>query len=125
MLGDIPISQPTEEHRKSRDTNARPDTRKETCPILPHLLGGSEVLLESALVLLLLRGRLEGTVTELGRRVDPFELHLLESLARRVDEHRLAKGHDPLLDTGDGALDHDEIVVDLAVTDEATQAANS
>jgi len=122
MLGDIPISQPTEEQRKSRDTNARPDTRKETCP---HLLSGSEVLLESALVLLLLRWRLEGTVTELGRRVDPFELHLLESLARRVDEHRLAEGHNPLLDTGDGALDHDKVVVDLAIADEATQAAHS
>jgi hypothetical protein len=38
-----------------------------------------------------------------------------------VDEHRLAEGHDSLLDTGNGALEHDEVVVDLTIADEATK----
>ena len=83
--------------------------------------GGGEVLLEGTLVLLLLRGRLEGTVSELGRGVDPLELDLLQSLARGVREHGLAESHDSLLNTGDGALDHDEVVLDLTITNEATQ----
>ena len=85
-------------------------------------LGGGEVLLERTLVLLLLRRRLEGTVTELGRGVDPLELDLLQGLPRGVREHGLAQGHDTLLGAGDGALDHDEVVVDLAIADEATHA---
>jgi len=85
------------------------------------LRAGGEVLLESTLVLLLLRGRLESTVSELGRGVDPLELDLLQSLARGVDEHGLAESHDSLLNTRNGALDHDEVILDLTVTDEATQ----
>ena len=84
-------------------------------------LGGGEVLLERTLEGLLLRRRLEGTVTELGRGVDPFQLDLLESLPRSVREQRLPQGDDSLLDTRDRALDHDEVVVDLAIPDEATQ----
>ena len=60
-------------------------------------------------------------MTELGRGVDPFELDLLERPPRGVDEHRLAESHDTLLDTRNRALDHDEVVVDLAVANEATQ----
>lgn len=62
-------------------------------------------------------------MTELGGGIDPFELDLLEGLAGGVDEHGLAEGHDALLGTGDGTLDHDEVVLDLAVADEATHAA--
>jgi len=61
-------------------------------------------------------------VSELGRRVDPLELDLLERLAGSVNPHGLAESHDALLGTGDRALDHDEVVVDLAVADEATHA---
>jgi hypothetical protein len=39
-----------------------------------------------------------------------------------VGEQGLAQGNNPLLDTGDRALDHDEVVVDLTVADEATEA---
>jgi hypothetical protein len=85
------------------------------------LRGGGEVLLEGTLVLLLLRGRLESTVSELGRGVDPLELDLLEGLAGGVSEHGLAESHDSLLDTRDGALDHDEVILNLTITDEATQ----
>ena len=81
---------------------------------------GLEVLLESTLVLPLLGGGLVSTVTELGRGVDPLELDLLESPPGGVGEHRLAESHDPLLDTRASTLDHDEVVLDLTVTDKAT-----
>ncbi len=83
---------------------------------------GLEVLLEGTLVLPLLGGGLVSTVTKLGRGVDPLELDLLESPPGGVGEHRLAQSHNPLLDTGAGTLDHDEVVLDLTVTDEATHA---
>ena len=86
------------------------------------LSSGLEVLLEGTLVLPLLGGGLVSTVTELGGGIDPLELDLLESTAGGVGEHRLAESHDPLLDTGAGTLDHDEVVLDLTVTNEATHA---
>lgn len=60
-------------------------------------------------------------MTELGGGIDPFELDLFESLAGSVGEHGLAESHDSLLDTGNGALDHDEVVVDLTIADETTE----
>lgn len=84
---------------------------------------GLEVLLESTLVLPLLGGSLVSTVTELGGGVDPLELDLLESPPGGVGEHGLAESHDPLLDTGAGTLDHDEVVLDLTVADEATHTS--
>ena len=62
-------------------------------------------------------------MAELGRSVDPFELDLLQRLARSVREHGFPEGHDSLLDTWDGALEQDEVVLDLAVVDEATHSA--
>lgn len=96
---------------KEKQRSTRPD----------HLGGGGEVLLEGTLELLLLGRGLESTVTELGRGIDPLEVDLLKSAARGVDEHGLAERHDTLLDTGDGALDHDEVVLDLTVADETTK----
>lgn len=61
-------------------------------------------------------------MAELGRGVDPFEVDLLEGTARGVGEHGLAESHDTLLDTGDGTLEHDKVVVDRAITNEATHA---
>lgn len=87
-------------------------------------LSAGDILLEETLVLLLLGGSLESTVSKLGRGVDPFELDLLESLPGGVGEHGLAESHDTLLGTGDGALDHDEVVVDLTVADEATERSD-
>src|SRR5690606_20820124 len=84
-------------------------------------LRGGQVLLERTLVLLLLRHGLEGTVSKLGRGIDPLEVDLLQSLPRGVGEHGLAQSHDTLLDTRDRALEHDEVVVDLAIADEATE----
>lgn len=61
-------------------------------------------------------------MTEFGRGVDPFEVDLLEGLARGVGVERLAEGDDSLLDAGDGALEQDKVVLDLAVVDESSEA---
>lgn len=60
-------------------------------------------------------------MTEFGRGIDPFEVDLLESLARCVGVERFAESDDSLLDTGDGALEQDEVVLDLTIVDESTQ----
>lgn len=83
-------------------------------------LSSNKVLLERTQELALLGGGLVSTVTELGGGVDPFELDLLESLARGVGEHGLAESHDTLLNTWGGTLEDDEVVLDLTVADEAT-----
>ena len=72
----------------------------------------------------LLRGGLVSTVAELGRSIDQLELEHHEVPAAGVGEHRLAQSHNPLLDTGNGALDQDEVVLDLTVADEATKTAD-
>ncbi|KAI6751448.1 hypothetical protein HG531_006144 [Fusarium graminearum] len=84
-------------------------------------LSGRKVLLESTLVLLLLGRGLESTVSELGRGVDPLEADLLEGPSGGLGEHGLSEGHDTLLDTRDGTLEHDEVVLDLTVADETTK----
>lgn len=53
---------------------------------LVRLCGLDQILLERTLELLLLGRGLESTVTELGGGIDPFQLHLLESLSRGVRE---------------------------------------
>ena len=84
-------------------------------------LSGGKVLLESTLVLLLLGRGLVSTVCELGRGVDPREADLLESPSGGLGEHGLSEGHDTLLDTRDGTLEHNEVIVDLTVADETTE----
>lgn len=59
-------------------------------------------------------------MTELGRGVDPLELDLLGGPAGSLGVQSLAQSHNTLLDTGNGALDHDEVVLDLTVVDETT-----
>jgi hypothetical protein len=103
------------------NANGQDTHTKEKTSTPANRLGGGEVLLERTLELLLLRRGLESTVTELGGGVDPLEANLLEGLARGVSEHGFAEGHDTLLGTRDGALDHDEVVVDLTVADETTK----
>lgn len=87
-----------------------------------NLCAGGEILLEGTLVLFFLGRGLESTVTELRGGINPFELDLLEGLAGGVDEHGLAESHDTLFSTGDRALDHDEVILDLTIANEATQA---
>lgn len=60
-------------------------------------------------------------MTELAGCVDPLELHLLGSTTRGVSEHGFAKRHNSLLDARNRALEHDEVVLDLAVADKATK----
>jgi len=87
-------------------------------------LSSSEVLLEGTEELLLLRKSLVRAVTKFGRRVDPFEVDLLERTSSGVDEHGFAESHDSLLDTWNGAFKQDEVVLDLTVAHEASQWCN-
>jgi hypothetical protein len=61
-------------------------------------------------------------MAELAGRVDPLEFDLLERFAGGVREHGFAKGDDTLLDARNGALEQHEVVLDLAVFDEAAHA---
>lgn len=83
------------------------------------------VLLERTQESGLLCESLVGTVTELRGGIDPFEVDLFQCLSRGVDEHGLAESHDTLLDTRNGTLDDDEIVLDLTISDKATHTANN
>ena len=60
------------------------------------------------------------TYTELGRSVDELELDLLQVPPGSVHHERLAEGDDTLLGTGNGALEHEEVVLDDTVVGEAT-----
>lgn len=62
-------------------------------------------------------------MTELGRGVDPLEVDLLGSPSAGLGPHGLAESHDTLLHTRHGTLEHDEVVLDLTVANEATKAA--
>jgi hypothetical protein len=84
-------------------------------------LSGGKILLEGTLVLLLLRRGLESTVSKLGRGVDPLEADLLEGSSGGLREHGLSESHNSLLDTRNGTLEHDEVVVDLTIADETTE----
>lgn len=89
----------------------------------PSTLNSSnKILLEGAQEGLLLLGGLESTVTKLGRGVDPFELGLLGGPPVDLGVEGLAQGHDTLLNTRNGALEEEEVVLDLTVADETTHA---
>lgn len=61
-------------------------------------------------------------MTELGGGIDPLELDLLGGPAAGLGVQGLAEGHDTLLNTGDGTLKENEVVLDLTVVNEATHA---
>lgn len=82
---------------------------------------GNQVLLERTQESTLLGGSLVSTVTELGRGIDPFEVDLLGGLAADLGVKGLAESHDSLLNTGNGTLDNDEVILDLTVADETTE----
>lgn len=84
------------------------------------LSSSNEILLEGTQESALLLGGLESTVTELGRGIDPFELGLLGRPPVGLGVQSLAQSHDTLLDTGDGTLKEEEVVLDLTVVDETT-----
>jgi len=78
------------------------------------------VLLEGTHERHLVLGRLEATVTELGARVDEFQLDLLQSLTFGVGQKRFAQGQDTFLGTDATSLDHDKVLLDFAVMRETT-----
>jgi hypothetical protein len=84
---------------------------------------GLEILLHHTLVLPLLRRCLVGTVSELGRGIDPLELNLLERPPACVNEHGLAQSHDTLLNTRAVTLEQKEVVLDLTIADKATHTS--
>jgi len=59
-------------------------------------------------------------VTELGRRIDPFQVDLLERFTLGVCDEGLAKGQHTLLGTDTAALEHDKVVLDFTVVGETT-----
>jgi len=59
-------------------------------------------------------------VTELGRRVDPFQVDLLESLALGVGDEGFTEGQHTLLGADAAALEHDKVVLDFTVVRETT-----
>lgn len=61
-------------------------------------------------------------MTELGGGVDPLEVDLLGGPSAGLGVEGLAEGHDTLLNTRDGTLDQDVVVLNLTVVDEATEA---
>ena len=61
-------------------------------------------------------------MTELGGGIDPLEGNLLGGTARSLGVQGLAESHDALLDTGDGTLEENEVVLDLTVVNETTKA---
>lgn len=95
--------------------------RQPSRKIKQTLRSRSEILLERTQELSLLLWSLVGTVTEFGRGVDPFEVDLLKGLARSVGVERFTESDDSLLDTRNGALEQDEVVLDLTIVDESSQ----
>ena len=64
------------------------------------------------------------TYAELRRGVDELELDLLEIPTRSVNHEGLADGDDTLLRAGDGALQHEVVVLDDTVVREAAHGGN-
>ena len=64
--------------------------------------------------------RIAETYAELRRRVDELELDLLEVTTACVNHERLAEGDNTLLGSGDGALEHQVVVLDDTIVREAT-----
>ena len=62
---------------------------------------------------------LEAATAELGGGVDPLKVDLFGGDSPVVDVDGLPEGDGPLGSTADGALDHEEVVVDVTVTGEA------
>ena len=81
-------------------------------------------LLEDTHPLGLFLAGLEATVTDLGGGVDELEGDLFGELAGLLRGHGAAEGHDTATGTADGTLDHDVVVADETVADEATHGVD-
>merc|ERR1719498_983224 len=98
-----------------RDRDARSGLFSE--PPLSEARHGDSLLHATVELPLLLRG-LEAPVPELGRRVDELEVDLLESNAAALHHERLAQGDHALPHANHRTLEHDVVLVDLAVVRE-------
>jgi len=68
---------------------------------------------------------LEATVTDLGGSVDELEGDLLEGSTGGLREKRLTERDDTLLRAANTTLDHQPVLVDLTIADEATERGDS
>jgi hypothetical protein len=64
------------------------------------------------------------TYTEFRRRVDEFQLDLLQIPACGVDHEGFTDCDDTLLGTGDRAFQHEEVVLDDTIVGEATHGCD-
>jgi hypothetical protein len=72
----------------------------------------------------LLLASLEATVTHLGGSVDELEGDLFLELAGLLRGHGATEGDDTATGTADGTLQHDVVVADDTITDEATHGSD-
>lgn len=84
--------------------------------------GGARLLGSEVGVLLVLS--LEATVTNLGGGIDELEVGLLEGSAGGDNAEGLSDGDGALAGSHDGALEHDEVVLDGTVVGEATHGGD-
>ena len=82
------------------------------------------VLLERTHEGSLLRVGLEPAVTELGGGVNELEVDNLQRPLLGVSQQGLAEGQHPLLGPDAGALEHQEVLLDLPVVGEATHGVD-
>ena len=64
-------------------------------------------------------------MSELGGGIDELEVDLFQVLARGVLHHRLTKDQRSLLDTNDGTLEHEPVLVDFSVVDESSHRGDT
>jgi hypothetical protein len=73
----------------------------------------------------LLFGGLEASVSELGGGIDELEVDLFQVLSGSVLHHGLTKDQRSLLDTDDGTLEHEPVLVDFTIVDESSHRGDS
>jgi len=69
--------------------------------------------------------RLEPTMTKLTRRINPLEIHCLGRPSRSLLDQCFSQSHDAFLDTRTTSLDHNEIIVDRTITNEAAKRSDA
>jgi len=80
---------------------------------------------QRSLELELLLGSLEASVSELGAGVDELNVDSLKVLLGAVVHHTLPEGKSTLLGTGGGTLEHEPVVLDNTILDEATHGGDA
>lgn len=64
------------------------------------------------------------TYTELAGGIDELELHFFKIPTAGVNHQALAEGNDAFLCSGNGALEHDKVVLDDAIVREAAHRSD-